>query len=312
MLVQAGGGNISFKTQSDLIIKASGQWFKNALEKDIFVTLDLNRSYQEFSKCADGKDDFNSCIVGDSDLRPSIETAMHLALKHNCVLHTHSIFSIMAGIRKDASFYIANKIAKRFCHAFIPYVRPGYELAKWVEKAAQSPSIDVFLLANHGVLIGGDNPSECYEKLLMIEAILSQAKRKIAILAKPSIVFPNYDFVEEYSQIAFCDDAIKIVQKQILPDQIVFIDEIAVFISLSEAQECVCKAGKMPCAFVIKGQGVWANSKNSLACSENLFAIFEIALRTQKGVAIKELPVSEIAFFRNWQAEIYRRKFRNG
>ena len=41
-LVQAAGGNTSIKSDGRMLIKASGTWLINSLDKDIFVEVDLN------------------------------------------------------------------------------------------------------------------------------------------------------------------------------------------------------------------------------------------------------------------------------
>ena len=41
-LVQAAGGNTSVKSDGRMLIKASGTWLINSLDKDIFVEVDLN------------------------------------------------------------------------------------------------------------------------------------------------------------------------------------------------------------------------------------------------------------------------------
>ena len=40
-LIQASGGNTSIKLDGKLLVKASGKKLKNALNEDIFVSLDL-------------------------------------------------------------------------------------------------------------------------------------------------------------------------------------------------------------------------------------------------------------------------------
>ena len=42
LLVQGAGGNVSWKESEVLWIKASGTWLKDALERDIFVPVDLS------------------------------------------------------------------------------------------------------------------------------------------------------------------------------------------------------------------------------------------------------------------------------
>ena len=59
-LVQAAGGNTSIKSDGRMLIKASGTWLINSLDKDIFVEVDLNSITEKINnlgyKCYDTKD----------------------------------------------------------------------------------------------------------------------------------------------------------------------------------------------------------------------------------------------------------------
>ena len=48
-LIQASGGNTSIKLDGKLLVKASGKKLKNALNEDIFVSLDLKKITNELS-----------------------------------------------------------------------------------------------------------------------------------------------------------------------------------------------------------------------------------------------------------------------
>ena len=45
-LIQASGGNTSIKFDGKLLVKASGKKLKNALNEDIFVSLDLIKIFE--------------------------------------------------------------------------------------------------------------------------------------------------------------------------------------------------------------------------------------------------------------------------
>ena len=53
-LVQAAGGNTSIKSDGRMLIKASGTWLINSLDKDIFVEVDLNSITEKINN---GKED---------------------------------------------------------------------------------------------------------------------------------------------------------------------------------------------------------------------------------------------------------------
>ena len=147
-LVQASGGNISWKDNGTILIKASGKRLSDAKFENIFCTIDyktLNKSQivetEDFSKLAQGV------------LMPSIETNFHLLISQPYVTHLHSLGSIALGlIRNDK---IRNYLATKEIVS-IPYARPGVALAKVMEKFENFGS-NVLLLNNHGIVFSGES-----------------------------------------------------------------------------------------------------------------------------------------------------------
>jgi len=45
LLVQGAGGNVSWKESDTLWVKASGTWLKEAVQKDIFVPVEIGRAH---------------------------------------------------------------------------------------------------------------------------------------------------------------------------------------------------------------------------------------------------------------------------
>ena len=97
LLVQGAGGNVSWKEGDTLWVKASGTWLAEAAEKDIFVPVDL-----QHLRTAIEKGDFSVTpkVLGDSVLRPSIETLLHALMPHRVVVHLHAI-EILAHLVRD-------------------------------------------------------------------------------------------------------------------------------------------------------------------------------------------------------------------
>ena len=161
--VQGPGGNVSYKDDGVLWIKASGTRMADALESNIFVGLDLG-SAAELSLLDDSSKMLNAVLPGSpAGLRPSIETAMHAIIPSKVVSHVHSVGSVAVGILKDSSaqieaVYDFAPIAK------IPYVRPGAPLARAILEVIE-PHHKGLLLGNHGLTVWGDS-FEDVEKLL--------------------------------------------------------------------------------------------------------------------------------------------------
>ena len=92
-LIQACGGNTSIKLDGKLWVKASGKKLKNALNEDIFVSLDLIKITNQLS-INNSKKELNFKNICSSSLRASIETSLHAIMPYKVVLHTHSVDTI--------------------------------------------------------------------------------------------------------------------------------------------------------------------------------------------------------------------------
>lgn len=165
--VQGPGGNVSFKDDGVLWIKASGMRMADALASNIFVGLDLG-SAAEQSLLDDSSKMLDAVLPGSpSGLRPSIETAMHAIIPSRVVSHVHSVGSVAVGILKDPSVYI-EAVSDFAPIAKVPYVRPGAPLARAILEVLE-PHHKGLLLANHGLTVWGDTFEDVENLLHKIE-----------------------------------------------------------------------------------------------------------------------------------------------
>lgn len=166
-LVQAGGGNSSFKKSEDrMVIKASGYSLADVSEsqgyaivnpniiKDFFMASPNIDSIRE----EDGKRVLKESFV--SGERPSIETFLH-AVSERYTLHTHPVVVNALVSRKNG----IEELKKLFPEAImIPYATPGVGLAKAFfkeyRKQAGKKSGNIFFLKNHGLVVSADNAEE--------------------------------------------------------------------------------------------------------------------------------------------------------
>lgn len=172
-LVQAGGGNSSYKLSEDrMVIKASGYQLADlttdegyaivnpAIIRDAFLRVD---SLDEFTE------EYSNQILKDAFLegkRPSIETFLH-SISGKYTLHTHPVVVNAMTCRKDGM----GILEKLFPEALlIPYAKPGVELAKayfkeYKKKAKKENQIfDVVFMQNHGLVISADTAEKVIEK----------------------------------------------------------------------------------------------------------------------------------------------------
>lgn len=148
LLTQASTGNSSVKLDDGLWIKASGRWMAAALRDDIFIRLDLPVVNRCLSEGMDPAEYFPAA---------SLETAMHAAMPHRAVLHAHSVSAIAWAVRADGFSQVHPRL-EGLRWQWLPYLPSGLALARGIEEALQRrPDTDVFMLANHGLVIAAND-----------------------------------------------------------------------------------------------------------------------------------------------------------
>jgi len=171
LLTQASSGNTSIKCDGKLWIKASGTWLANAGAGDTFLPLPLDDLRR---RLAGAHELSGIAITSNGQLRhTSIETAMHAALPQKVVVHLHSVNAIAWAVRADGAECLGS-VLSGLDWAWIPYVPSGLPLARCVQEAiASRPGANVFILANHGLVICGDTSHEAEEVLAQVERCLA-------------------------------------------------------------------------------------------------------------------------------------------
>ena len=156
LLTQASSGNTSIKIGNSLWIKASGKWLASALDdEDMFVAVPLRSAFER--------------TAGSS-----VETATHAVLPQRVVIHVHSVNTLSWAVRSDGRERIGERLSG-VPWQWIPYVASGTPLARQVEAAiAARPELRVFILANHGLFVSGD---DCVDA----EARLAEVERRLAV-----------------------------------------------------------------------------------------------------------------------------------
>ena len=183
LLTQGSTGNSSIKIDGVLWIKSSGKWMMDALRDDIFTSLELS--------------EIRDCLRRDVDPgqvwpAASLETAMHATIPHRVVLHVHCVDTIAWAVRRDAESELERRLAG-LRWRWIRYTDSGLPLAREIGRAlSDQPDTDVFVLGNHGLVLGGSDPQS-------IERLLTEVRARISIT--PRIAHPaDYSALAEMSE----------------------------------------------------------------------------------------------------------------
>jgi rhamnulose-1-phosphate aldolase/alcohol dehydrogenase len=174
-----GGGNTSAKgTATDHVgreievmwVKGSGSDLAT-MERGDFTPLRLEEMLAVFDR--DEMSDeamvahLARCQVDPAAPRSSIETLLHAFVPAPHVHHTHPDgINVLAGTR-DGERLVAECFGDEA--AWIPYIRPGFTLAKQVGRAVrENPDLKLVVLAKHGLVVWGDSAEEAYRRTIEV------------------------------------------------------------------------------------------------------------------------------------------------
>lgn len=186
-LVLHGGGNTSVKVEQVdffgapvdvLYVKGSG-WDLKTIEVEGFspVRLDvlLKLAARETLTDVDMVREQRAAMLNPDAPNPSVEAILHALLPHRFVDHTHAdavvtITNTPTGAERIQALYGERVIV-------IPYVMPGFVLARAVQEAiagADWDTVEGLILLNHGVFTFGSTAKVAYERMI---ALVAQAEQ---------------------------------------------------------------------------------------------------------------------------------------
>ena len=162
-LVQAGGGNTSFKMDNYLFIKSSGCQLSDISKFKNYVGLDCNHILNHIHTIKDidkvvrekkAEQIVQDAITFNTIYKPSIETTMHSLTKRYTV-HIHPIqFNSISGLPNCID--ILKTLFTNFC--CIEYTTPGIDVALELIKKYNNESL--IFMKNHGIVVTCDVYSE--------------------------------------------------------------------------------------------------------------------------------------------------------
>ena len=314
--IQGAGGNTSVKDNGILWVKASGYWLSDAQKNNIFTPLNrkavLDIIDQEI-------EDLSSTQIFEKQyqgFRPSIETTLHALMRHRFVAHIHSVNVISYAVLKNSK-KILNEKLEGISWVWIPYVRPGLPLTKMLKKMNVA-DFDVIILANHGVVIGGDTKKEVLDIFEQVETRLCRSVRRNFLETdkiKLEMLVDSLDYKlpkHDLSHTLANDDlSLEIIGKNPLyPDHVIFLGPGTIPIITQE--EFKYRSSEEPSnlyykVVVIKGTGVIVNQNLSENAEEMLHCLANVLLRLHPSDKLQHLTQNQEAELLGWDAEKYRK-----
>ena len=196
-LVQPGGGNTSIKRPArdpaggvELLVKGSGTDLRT-IRPDGFTRLSLARlgalASVESMSDAEMMKFMAACAVADGPA-PSVETPLHALLPHRVIAHTHDVATMsLTNLADPAGRRLVEEVFQGEI-VYVPYVRPGFPLARAVAQMAHAIPAGAagLALAHHGLVVWADDARECHARLVRlvgrIEEYLDASRRGRLVL----------------------------------------------------------------------------------------------------------------------------------
>ncbi len=178
-LANFGGGNTSAKgTATDHVgrevaamwVKGSGSDLATMSATD-FTPLRLEEILPLLQRDAMSDEEMVAhlarCQLDPAAPRSSIETLLHAFIPAAHVHHTHPDAINALACAADGQELITECFGDSA--AWIPYIRPGFSLAKQVGEAVRAnPDLRLVVLAKHGLVVWGDTAREAYEQTVSV------------------------------------------------------------------------------------------------------------------------------------------------
>lgn len=294
LLVQGAGGNTSFKLGDRMMIKASGKWLERAERDDVFVTVTL--------------DDLRVVdSTGHPPLRASIETSLHKLMPHTCVAHFHMVDALAYAVRTDAQAALAARL-DGLAWAWVPYAKPGDELAAAVAAAVGGDRApDILVLGNHGLVVGGDDAAA-------VDALMREARQRLATPSRGSVgerdqqsaigqalglvpvSVPDAHLAADPSNLAFA------TRGSLYPDHVVFLGRGA-----TAVEDGTLPPDAQSILFLVPGVGAFLPPGVPQEAHEMAGCLGAIVSRISAGATLNVLSAAQEDDLMQWEAEAYRK-----
>lgn len=192
-LAQAGGGNTSVKLDDHImLVKSSGFQLADVNEQTGYSTVDYKKIVDYFEENVETHkeeaftEEAGNKLLQEAHLeggRASIETFLH-AITGKYTLHSHPTLVNILTARADGMEILHTLFSKA---VFIPYRKPGAALAEtycklYREQQTRGADGSVIFLANHGLVVSGDDGDSVIEQT---EQILREIAEYLGVEDSP-------------------------------------------------------------------------------------------------------------------------------
>jgi rhamnose utilization protein RhaD (predicted bifunctional aldolase and dehydrogenase)/NAD(P)-dependent dehydrogenase (short-subunit alcohol dehydrogenase family) len=204
-LVLHGGGNTSLKEiRKDIFnkiinvmhVKGSGWDMSNLTEEGMpTVFLDPLIKTLEFKKLSDKNmvNFLRNNLLNPSSPNPSVETLLHAFLPHKYIDHTHSS-AILSLVNLENSNIILKKIFGKKL-AIVPYVMPGFDLAKiCYQYYKRDEKVEGLLLLNHGIFTFAETAEDSYKRMIKYVTKAENYIKKCKLYSKKINIFNKKNY----------------------------------------------------------------------------------------------------------------------
>jgi rhamnulose-1-phosphate aldolase/alcohol dehydrogenase len=188
-LVLHGGGNTSVKTtESDLFgietavlrVKGSG-WDLATIEPAGMpaVKLEPLLRAEQLEQLSDEAmvNYLRGSLMDSSAPTPSVETLLHAFLPHKFIDHSHPA-DVLALVDQEQVENITHRVFGDRV-AYVPYIMPGFSLAKAAAQEYRSnPQVEGLLLIKHGLFTFGETAGQSYARTIDLNNLAAQFVQK--------------------------------------------------------------------------------------------------------------------------------------
>lgn len=303
-LVQGAGGNVSIKFDDVMWIKASGTWLADAATHDILVPVAM--PVGDVAKVKPGY---------ATALRPSIETLVHAALPHRVVVHVHSVDVIAHAVRCDAEAVLRARLAG-LSWAFVRYCKPGPELAASVRVLHAQTSADIFVLANHGLIVAADDVAKANMLLREVVTRLSIDPRPALApqVTPPGTPIAGFREMSDPHVISLASDPTSFAVATggpLYPDHVVFLGPAPLVVDRFEEIDAALEDTRQDHLssvrwIIVRGCAVLLADAALRGSEAMLHCLADVAARIPPGAPVAPLSRADIDALTNWDAEHHR------